>query len=250
MNISKKLSLLSLALATAIVGASSVGAQSFAGQEMSSMSTEDRESLMEARELAHNGEFEAAKEIMEGLGVKLPEFRNGGMEHKFENRPELTAEQKEILEQARELAESGDREGAKQMIEDAGIELPHRMHKAGDCPELTDEQKEVMEKARELAESGDREGAKQLIEDAGIKLPHRMHKMGDRPELTEEQKDLLKQARELAQSGEKEAAKQLIEDSGIEVPKMKKFRNNQGRNFGQRQGLLNGEGKKFGAFQN
>lgn len=38
----------------------------------------------------------------------------------------LTDEQKEVLDSARELRQAGDFEGAKKLIEEAGIQIPMR----------------------------------------------------------------------------------------------------------------------------
>jgi hypothetical protein len=95
-----------------------------------------------------------------------------------------------VMEEARELRQSGDREGARALIEDAGIDFP-RMGQMGEMrgqkgrrgyfmQNLTDEQKEIVEAARELRQEGDHEGAKQLIEDSGIELPKKAPGKGKR----------------------------------------------------------------------
>ena len=85
--------------------------------------------MQEAHELAQEGDFEAAKEIMDEVGIKPPmkgEMHGKREEFKKEFMESLTDEQKEVLEQSRELREEGDREAAKELLEEAGVELPER----------------------------------------------------------------------------------------------------------------------------
>jgi len=43
-----------------------------------------------------------------------------------EDRPELTDEQKSVLDEVKLLMESGDREAAKDLLDKAGIRPPHK----------------------------------------------------------------------------------------------------------------------------
>jgi exonuclease III len=85
---------------------------------------------------------------------------------------ELTDEQKAALEEAKELFEAGDKEGAMAILKEAGIKPPKRHKNKGQfMKNLTDEQKEAFKEAQKLMKEGDMEGAKAILEEAGIKLP-------------------------------------------------------------------------------
>lgn len=133
---------------------------------------------------------------------------------------ELTEEQKAVLEEAKELFESGDKEGAKALLQDAGIKRPRAHHrKAKFIESLTEEQRAALEEAKALREAGDKEGAKAIIEAAGIEFPKKHRRAKFMESLTEQQQEVMKEARELFQAGDKEGAKALLEEAGIEVPK-------------------------------
>lgn len=154
---------------------------------------------------------------------------------------ELTEEQKTALEQARDLRETGDYEGARELLESA--DLPERGK--GKFEDLTDEQKVVLEEAKILRESGDEEGAKQILEDAGIEHFSGHHGMRGgkggaiREAVTNNDYDAfveatqnspfadlvsedlfatLKEAHELHEAGDHEGARALMEESGLPLP--------------------------------
>ncbi|MBT6069338.1 hypothetical protein HOG48_06330 [Candidatus Peregrinibacteria bacterium] len=112
------------------------------------------------------------------------------------------------------LREAGDREGARSIMDELGIEKPHKgmkkmqknmkkkenrqehreemkqIFESGDyntflekAPEklqekVTEENFELMIKAHELREAGDKEGAKDIMEELGLKPPHKMMRKG------------------------------------------------------------------------
>ena len=88
---------------------------------------------------------------------------------------ELTEEQKAALEEAKELFQAGDKEGAMEILKEAGIKPPkHRPKNRGQfMKNLTDEQKEALKKAHELMQAGDKEGAIAILEAAGIEKPEK-----------------------------------------------------------------------------
>ncbi len=134
---------------------------------------------------------------------------------------ELTDEQKAALEEAKELFQAGDKEGAMEILKEAGVKPPkHHKNQGQFMKNLTDEQKEVWKEAKKLMKDGDMEGAKAILEEAGIKPPK---KQGPRPEflenLTEEQKAALEEAKELFQAGDKEGGMAILEEAGIKLPK-------------------------------
>ncbi len=108
-------------------------------------------------------------------GDGLQQVRHSGnvseMRQRFQNRPELTDEQREELA---ELRESGDREAMREKMEEFGItpKGPAFMN------DLTDEQRETL---AELRESGDRDAIHEQLSDWGIETPQekRMQELGE-----------------------------------------------------------------------
>lgn len=141
----------------------------------------------------------------------------------FVHHEELTEEQKTILEEARKLFEEGDEDGAKALLEKAGIKAPlHPPRNRGQfIKNLTEEQKAKLDQAHELMKAGDKEGAKAIMDELGIKPPHPMPNF---QELTDEQKAVLEEAKKLFESGDKEGAKALLDDAGIQFPRLPRFR--------------------------
>jgi len=100
----------------------------------------------------------------------------------FEEVNQLTDEQKTKMQQAHDLFDAGDKEGAKAILDELGIKPPMAGHQGkgrgfgpGGRPDfmnnLTDEQKARMEEARKLMEAGDKEGAKAIFDELGLKAP-------------------------------------------------------------------------------
>ncbi len=65
-----------------------------------------------------------ADEIAEEIGLPKKNKRHG-----YHKGPRLTDEQKEIMQQMRELKQSGDLEGAKALFEASGIEWTPKFHR-------------------------------------------------------------------------------------------------------------------------
>ncbi len=94
--------------------------------------------FQQAKTLFEAGKADEAKQVLADVGLKLPPFVHGrGMDSA--DRPaflrdgkELTDAQKAAMEQARALHQAGDVEGAKKVVEEAG--LPGRGLKAGWAP--------------------------------------------------------------------------------------------------------------------
>lgn len=81
------------------------------------------------------------------------------------NFEKITQENFNVMVQAEKLRSSGDKEGAKKLMEDSGIKMfDGRGHNLEKNQNLTDEQKQTLEKAHELRDSGDKEGAKTLMQ--------------------------------------------------------------------------------------
>ena len=112
---------------------------------------------------------------------------------------ELTEEQKSVLEQARELAESGDREGAKALLDAAGIQPPH--HGKGQDGEGFGKGPHGNEEARAAVENNDytawksamsdHSNADQLTQDVFNKLVEAHGYMEQAREIMESLKDIL-----------------------------------------------------------
>lgn len=82
--------------------------------------------LMEAHALREAGDTEEAKAIMQELGIKPHKHRGERSEAFRAQIEELTDEQRAQFEEARELRQAGDHEGARAIIESLGIEPPER----------------------------------------------------------------------------------------------------------------------------
>lgn len=102
--------------------------------------TDDQLAALEvAHELRHEGDKEAAKEVLEAAGIDRELMRGikdavkterkaHRQERKAEIETQLTEDQLEALQVARE---ANDKEAARAILEEAGIELPERMHRHG-----------------------------------------------------------------------------------------------------------------------
>lgn len=106
--------------------------------------------MVQAHELAQSGEKEAAKELLEENGIHRPGKRGHGPKS-------------EHHEAVREAIESGDYE--------AWVEALSSHPNAEEL--ISEENFATMQKAHELMESGEKEAAKELLEEAGFKRPER-----------------------------------------------------------------------------
>jgi hypothetical protein len=82
--------------------------------------------LVEAHTLMEAGDMDGAREILHDIGfpVPMPGLRHGsGDDHPHMWMKELSDEDKDLLDQARKLRQSGDEEGARAIIE--SLDLPH-----------------------------------------------------------------------------------------------------------------------------
>lgn len=90
--------------------------------------------LVEAHTLMEAGDMEGARAILKELGfpIPLPGPKHGSEDHHPRMwMKELSDEDKDLLEQARKLQQSGDEEGARAIIE--SLDLPHPpMHRFRD----------------------------------------------------------------------------------------------------------------------
>ena len=101
--------------------------QNRTGQELS----QDQFGVMqEAHTMMQEGNREGAKALFEEAEIELPKMQKFKKmkEMKGEFLEDLTDEQKEVLEQARELKQEVDIEGAKALLEDTEIPLPPKGH--------------------------------------------------------------------------------------------------------------------------
>lgn len=167
----------------------------------------------------------------------------------------LSDDQISAFEQAKELKDSGDTQGARDVLVEAGIdaetlekvreamkEYRKEHHDAvrtaveaedydafkvavagspmADIITSESDFKQLVE-AHTLIEAGDKEAAKAIFADLGLKHPgmgHGHHKgphKGMFESLTDTQKEALKTARK---AGDKEAVQQIFTDAGIEMP--------------------------------
>lgn len=123
----------------------------------------------------------------------------------------LTSAQRQILEEAHELHMQGKDEEAKELIEEAGIELPefraqHKKH--------NDNREKRIEKFKTLIEQDDFESFQNLV--AGTPMSNIID--------TEEKFEALVQAHELRIEGKHDEAKEILEAAGVK-PFGKKVKN-------------------------
>ena len=175
-----------------------------------------------------------------------PQLRDDVQQARQDFRENITDEDKEVLEAARALHEEGDKEGARALLDDAGIETPRhavRMEvreekqevrdaiKNGDYQafmdavtggpidvQLSEDQFNGLSEIRDLREDGNYEEARELAEELDLPKLGKRHSKKFMKNLTDEQQEILTEAKELAQGGDKDAAKELLEDAGIEMP--------------------------------
>lgn len=155
MTIKSKLTFLSLLVAVMATSFATVSAYADEG-ELGEKQPQMKQHMEEMKAAFENGDYDAI--------AAMYQERTG---------QDLSEEQFGVMQEAHAMMQEGDKEGAKALIEESGLELP-KMHQQGKgkfMEDLTDEQKEVMEEARALKEEGDIEGAKALLEDAEIPLP-------------------------------------------------------------------------------
>jgi hypothetical protein len=155
-----KSKLTTLSVVTAILATSSLAA--FASSDFSGARGEDMSRKFQEREF---------------------DYETVSTRHLKMTGEELTEEMFAQMQEARELMQSGDKEGAKEIMDELGIKRPrmngrkgHNARKRMFMQNLTDEQKEVLREAHELKLEGNIEGAKELIEDAGMDFPGKHRK--------------------------------------------------------------------------
>lgn len=159
----------------------------------------------------------------------------------------LSESDQETLREARQLHRAGEHDEARELVEDAGIELPQEVldRKASKmavkeaienndydafveatedkswADRVTEDVFETFVEAHELREDGDKEGARALIKELGLRKGNGEGNSERREffnSLSESDQETLREARELRKSGDREGARALIENAGIELP--------------------------------
>ena len=175
--------------------------------EEAGLSDDQISAFEEAHELRKSGDREGARDVIADAGIDeetLENIREAMKEWREENREAIeeaiadedydafleaiedspladiitSEEDFELFVEAHELKESGDREAAREIFDELGIEKrPHtdRGHRAEILEQLTDEEREAFEEARE---SGNKEAAREILEEAGIELGDRGQGLG------------------------------------------------------------------------
>lgn len=115
----------------------------------------------------------------------------------------ITQENFDVLVQAHELKESGDREGAKALLEEAGIKRPKKFR--GN----RGQRGEKFQAIRDAVEAGDYQAWVEAMAD---------HPNGDEL-INEETFSVLQEAHVLREAGDKDAAKALLEEAGLRPDK-------------------------------
>ena len=190
----------SLLVAVAAFAVTVTGAQAFGGTlalERADISTEQRTALEEAHELRQAGDKEAARDLLVEAGVDEEVLQS------------LREAAREARTEIREAVESGDYELFKELIKGAPLEDVI----------ASESDFELFLEAHELRQAGDREGAKAIFDELGLERgPHHGHGhrgtfRGVMSGLTDEQREAVRVAR---QGNDKEAVKAILEEAGIE----------------------------------
>jgi len=206
---------------------------------LNQITAENFDDFKQLHELRESGDREAAQALAENLGLEMP--MHGG-EHHERNRQgslgigqaesysdwvadvqaqaeetgrdasalleNMTEEKFDQIKEVQALAQSGDKDGAKELAEQYGLERPamkeRKMHKpmsdaatydewvaevtaraeehgkdASDIlANMTEEKFSQLQEVRALAESGDKDGAKELAESYGLERPERPEGIG------------------------------------------------------------------------
>lgn len=208
-SVSTKVSALALLLAITIIGGGAVSAQQNMDREefLNSLTDDQQAVLEEAKELRETGDHESAKALIEAAGIELPERKGfkARVNNFFQN---LSEEDQAVVEQARELREAGNHDEAKSLLEEAGIQPPHRSQK-GERGEGNSEQREAVKAA---IQAGDFAAFQEVAGET---------RFGG--QITEENFGTLGQIHELREAGDREGARALAEEMGLERPQAKRF---------------------------
>lgn len=161
------------------------------------------------------------------------------------NRTELSPEQKQALEQIRELREEGNFEAIKALVEENDLHFLAKHHRgekridartaienndynafvvaAENAPFAENVDEEFfaeMVAAYNLRQSGDIEGARAIMRNLGIHPQYEKAPRMNREtikNLTDEQRAVLDQAKALHKSGDHEGARELVESLGLDL---------------------------------
>ena len=194
----------SLLIAIAAFAVTTTGVHAYSGKILNraNLTDEQKNAIMEARELREVGNYEEARDILADAGIDEEVLRA-----LHQARHEARAEMLEALEvgdyeaflevvadtpladiitsesdfedfrEAHELRQEGDREGAKAILDELGIEREHKGKFSGKhagkqrvLDQLTDEQREAFLVAKQ---ANDRATMQAILDEAGIELNKR-----------------------------------------------------------------------------
>lgn len=188
----------SLLIAIAAFAVTATGVHAYGGTKLmtrAGLSEDQQSALEEARVLREEGDFSAARDVLVDAGINEETLRSlhGAMHESrqamhdaleagdydafkeaIEGTPLadiITSESDfELFQEAHELKDEGDFDGAKAIFDTLGIEAPlhHHGFKGGHMrgfSELSDEQREALNVARQ---ANDRETIKAILEEAGV----------------------------------------------------------------------------------
>lgn len=123
--------LFALAFLLGAMSMTAMSASAWGGDPTTPRFTDEQKiALEQARTLRESGDFDGAKALLTANNI-APPMR--GIMHGRDrpDRPELTDAQKAILDQARELHQQGDHDGAKSLLEANGLKPPFHHHMMG-----------------------------------------------------------------------------------------------------------------------
>lgn len=188
----------SLLIAMAAFAVTTTGAQAYGSAILNraNLTDDQRSALEQARELRQSGEAEAARDLLVEAGIDeevLHELREAARENRseiheavedgdYERFLELIADTPladlitteadfERFKEAHELRESGDHDEARLILDELGIDKPHRGHKFFNrhiAQQLTEDQREALRVAKQ---ANDHETVKAILDEAGIERP-------------------------------------------------------------------------------
>ena len=190
----------SLLIAIAAFAVTTTGVQAYSANilDRANLTDEQKNAIMEARELREVGNYEEARDLLAEAGIDEDVLRTLH-QAKHEARAEMKAALEagdyeaflevvadtpladiitsesdfEDFREAHQLRQEGDKEGAKAILDDLGIEREHKGHHKGKryiLSQLSDEQREAFMVAKQ---ANDRATMQAILDEAGVELPNR-----------------------------------------------------------------------------
>lgn len=150
MNTNKTLKITLPALAFLLLSVGTAYAASDQGfQRFTNLSDTQRDVLEESRELRQDGDWEAARELVENAGIDIPRFRRGP----------ASEEMMEKHEAVRLAIENDDYDSFLELTEDSPMQV-----------EISEDDFNKIVEAHALRVAGDYDGARKIMEDSSLNI--------------------------------------------------------------------------------